>query len=169
VFSRPLRFARSAVLVAAVASAAVLALTSCTAPVSPPATSTASSSSPTAAASAPSTPSTPAPTYDAAGTADHALTVFTQVVRTLLQSDPQPHGRDVIDALVRAGFDKKAMEVTLDDTTIGRNVDSIEFSVAWKKSDCLLGQVGGAGFFTSAAPILSTGKCLVGTTRPITW
>jgi hypothetical protein len=152
----------------------VLALTSCTvtAPAAgsstvnvPSATGEASVSS--AASSSPA--STPVPTYDAAGTADHALAAFTQVVRTLLQSDPQPHGRDVIDALVRAGFDKKAMEVTLDDTTIGRGVDSIEFSVAWKKSDCLLGQVGSAGFFTSAAPILSTGKCLVGTTRPITW
>jgi hypothetical protein len=94
---------------------------------------------------------------------------FDATVKTLLKTDPQPHGRDVIDALVKAGFDKKAMEVTADQTTLGRDVDSIEFSVLWKKRDCLVGQVGVSGYGSESSPVLGTGKCLVGQTRAIDW
>ncbi|MCU1529690.1 MAG: hypothetical protein JWP75_3453 [Frondihabitans sp.] len=98
-----------------------------------------------------------------------ALAHFDAVVQKLLTTDPQPHGRDVIDALVAAGFSKKAMELTPDTTTIGRNVDSIEFSVLWQNKDCLVGQVGASGYGSSSSPKLSTGRCLIGNTRPIDW
>ncbi|GAA4266859.1 hypothetical protein GCM10022256_24710 [Frondihabitans peucedani] len=111
----------------------------------------------------------PAPSFDADASTSDALAEFTAVVKKRLASDPQPHGRDVVDALVAAGFDKKAMELTPDETTLDRNVDSIEFSVLWKKQDCLVGQVGSAGFSSTSAPVLGTGKCLVGATRTIDW
>lgn len=151
------------------AATGVLALAGCT-DSSP--TTIASSSAPaesaSASATADSSPS-PAPSFDAESTTSVALATFTAVVKKRLVTDPQPHGRDVIDALVAAGFDKKAMQVTPDDTTIGRDVDSIEFTVLWKKKDCLIGQVGSAGFSTESAPVLSTGKCLIGSTRAIDW
>jgi hypothetical protein len=154
--------------VALVALAGALVLAGCT---SSAPTTTVSTSAASAASSAPvsSPPPAAAPAYNASATNAEALAAFTAVVKKLLVTDPQPHGRDVIDALVAAGFDKKAMELTPDDTTIGRNVDSIEFSVLWKAKDCLLGQVGSAGFSSSSAPVLSTGKCLIGTTRAIDW
>lgn len=61
------------------------------------------------------------------------------------------------------------MQLTPDETTIGRGVDSIEFSVLWKKKDCLIGQVGPSGFASTSAPVLSTDACLIGTTRSIDW
>lgn len=159
----PLRPPRPGALLVGVALASVLALSACTSQSPAPSESPRSSS-----ASATPTPSAP-PTFSADAATPEALAVFDHTVQTLLKATPQPHGRDVIDALVAAGFDKKAMEVTPDDTTIGRAVDSIEFAVVWKKKDCLVGQVGSSSFSSSSSPVLSTGKCLVGTTRAIDW
>jgi hypothetical protein len=142
-----------------------LAVTGCTSASPAPAPTT---SAPAASSTPESTP-TPAATFGPDATTAVALAHFDTTVQTLLKTDPQPHGRDVIDALVAAGFDKKAMELTPDDTTIGRNVDSIEFSVLWQNKDCIVGQVGGSGFGSSSAPKLSTGKCLIGNTRSINW
>ena len=43
-------------------------------------------------------------------------------------------GRAYIDALVAAGFDKAAMQVTPDQTTVGNPAESIQFSVRWGRS-----------------------------------
>lgn len=163
---RPLR--SRALVGVAVAVAAGLALTGCTG-TPPTATSSTSASSAGPASRASGTAPTAAPSYDANASTADALAEFTAVVKKRLVTDPQPHGRDVVDALVAAGFDKKAMQLTPDDTTIGRGVDSIEFSVLWRRKDCLIGQVGSAGFSSASAPVLSTGKCLIGTTRTIDW
>ncbi|MBU4466432.1 MAG: hypothetical protein KKH75_11365, partial [Actinobacteria bacterium] len=50
-------------------------------------------------------------------------------------------GRAYVDALVAAGFDKTAMQVTNDTSTVGDPAESIQFSVRWG-SECLVGQVG---------------------------
>jgi len=34
---------------------------------------------------------------------------------------------------------------------------------------CILGQAGNVGFQSSVVPVLATGKCLIGLTRPINW
>ena len=60
------------------------------------------------------------------------------------------------------------MEVTPDKTSIGLAAWNIDFSVKFGKT-CILGQAGNVGFQSSVVPILATGKCLIGTTRPITW
>lgn len=79
-------------------------------------------------------------------------------------------GRDFIDALVAAGFDKSTMEVTKDATTLGDRAESIQFSVRWNDS-CLIGQFGPAvgGYQSTVQPVLGTGLCLIGDTRPIDW
>jgi len=67
-------------------------------------------------------------------------------------------------------FDKAAMQLTPDNTTIGNPAESIEFSVRWGE-ECLVGQVGpsiGAPVAT-VLPGLSTGGCLIGQTRAIDW
>ena len=53
----------------------------------------------------------------------------------------QVSGRAYIDALVAAGFDKSAMQVTPDQSTVGNPAESIQFSVRWGE-ECLVGQVG---------------------------
>jgi hypothetical protein len=77
-------------------------------------------------------------------------------------------GKSIIDNLVASGFRKQDMEVTPDTTSIGEAADSIVFSVR-VKGECLVGQFNGGGFHSLIGPILATGGCLVGTTRPIDW
>lgn len=129
----------------------------------PAATST---SSPTATASAASTPAPPQFYPD--GTAKLNKPYFDSVNSTLIAANPSAGGKDVIDALVAAGFDKANMQVTPDKTTIGRNVDSVLFSVRIG-TDCLLGQLSGSAYTSSVQAALTSGACLVGKTRPIDW
>lgn len=77
-------------------------------------------------------------------------------------------GRSIIDNLVANGFVKTDMEVTFDTTALDIPVDSIVFSVRIK-GECLIGQFSGAGYSGIQAPLLGTGTCLIGTTRPIDW
>ena len=77
-------------------------------------------------------------------------------------------GKSIIDNLIAAGFDKQDMEVTPDRTSIDLEADSIIFSVRIE-GECLIGQSSGTGYHSELAPLLGTGGCLVGTTRPIDW
>jgi hypothetical protein len=93
---------------------------------------------------------------------------FDFVNERLLEQTPDAKGKAIIDNLVVAGFDKAAMQVTPDATPGGLAVDSIEFSVL-AGGDCLIGQVRGADYTSTIAPVLSNGACLVGKTRTIDW
>jgi hypothetical protein len=118
----------------------------------------------------------PAPTPTAApalqpdGSAADNLPLFTRVTRDVWSGPEQASGRAYVDALVDAGFDKTAMQVTPDQTTIGNPAESIEFSVRWGE-ECLVGQVGPAigDPVATVLPGLSTGGCLIGQTRTIDW
>jgi hypothetical protein len=77
-------------------------------------------------------------------------------------------GRDFIDALVAAGFDKSAMQLTPDATAIGLSADNVQFSVQID-DDCLVGQYGNVGYASAVLPAVSTVGCLIGNTRPIDW
>ena len=77
-------------------------------------------------------------------------------------------GRDFIDALVAAGFDKTAMQLTPDKTAVGLDADNIQFSV--KLDDvCLVAQFGNIGYHSAILPTIDVAGCLIGTTRPINW
>ncbi|KHK98957.1 hypothetical protein LK09_04065 [Microbacterium mangrovi] len=86
-------------------------------------------------------------------------------------SSHRAEGRAYVDALVKAGFAKSAMQVTNDRSTVGNPAESIQFSVRWKDGQCLVGQVGPATGdpVTVVVAGLPGGKCLIGDTRPITW
>ena len=104
------------------------------------------------------------------GTAQENLPFFDTVNKATLAANPNAQGRDFIDALVAAGFTKADMQVTVDTTTIGLKANSIQFSVRMGDS-CLIGQNGAdaGGYSSMVTPVLSTGNCLVGQTRPIDW
>jgi hypothetical protein len=157
--------AHFAVVVGAAAALAV-ALTGCTPSAAAPNTPRPS----VPAVSPSSTPSTPvaAPTYDPKGTASQNLAYFNVIGRTKIGNHPSIQGKAIVDDLVAAGFDKKAMEITPDKTSIGLAAWNIEFSVKINRT-CLIGQAGNVGFNSFAAPLLASGKCLVGTTRKIDW
>lgn len=104
------------------------------------------------------------------GTAQENLAYFNTVNQATLAANPNAQGRDFIDALVAAGFTKADMQVTVDTTTIGLKANSIQFSVRMGDS-CLIGQNGAdaGGYSSMVTPVLSTGSCLIGQTRPIDW
>ncbi|MET0862540.1 MAG: hypothetical protein ABW091_16105 [Microbacterium sp.] len=117
------------------------------------------------------TPSVPAePVLVPAGSAADNLPLFTAVTNAVWAGPENVSGRAYIDALVAAGFDKAAMQVTYDETTVGNPAESIQFSVHWQQ-ECLVGQVGPATGAPVAVvvPALAGGACLVGSTRPIDW
>lgn len=160
--------------VAAAAIVAVLVLAGCSdvsGSTAPSASSATSAASPSATASVTPTPTAPAaPTLHPDGTAQDNLPLFAAVVASVWASRHKVEGRAYIDALVAAGFDKSAMQVTNDKSTVGNPAESIQFSVRWG-DECLVGQVGPATGQPVAVvlPGLAEGVCLVGETRPIDW
>ncbi|UUT35265.1 DUF6993 domain-containing protein [Microbacterium elymi] len=105
------------------------------------------------------------------GTAQQNLALFREVTHAVWAGADRVHGRAYIDALVKAGFRKKAMQVTEDLTTVGNPAETIQFSVRWKDGQCLMGQVGPetGDPVTTVMPGLADGRCLLGTTRDIDW
>lgn len=87
---------------------------------------------------------------------------------TVTAAGGAPKGRDFIDALVAAGFDKAAMQLTPDKTAIGLVADNIQFAVAIG-DECLIGQFGNVGYHSAILPVIATSGCLIGNTRPIDW
>jgi hypothetical protein len=146
-FGRPL---------AALALVAALGLAGCTGEAPEPAPTTteqpsASVADPSVAPSA--APTAAAPVLVPGGSAEQNLPFFAHV-----------------DALTAAGFDKSAMQVTADYSTIGNAAESIEFAVRLG-DQCLVGQVGPSigNPVTTVLPGLSSGGCLIGQTRTIDW
>jgi hypothetical protein len=142
-----------------VIAAALLLITGCVAgATAPEPTRTASTSTPTPH---------PTPTVDpelvVGGTAGQNRPFFEFVIGGLLESTPAPSSLGVIDALVAAGFDRAAMQVTADTTRVGNPADSILFSVLID-GQCLLGQVAQGAFESQLADVLGSGRCLVGRT-----
>lgn len=97
-----------------------------------------------------------------------AQTTFDDTNRSLAATNTNADDKAIVAALVGAGFDKGSMQITPDTTSIGRKADSIQVSVL-VGSTCLLGQFRGATYVGATAPVLSTGRCLIGNTRAIDW
>lgn len=108
------------------------------------------------------------PELDLEGTADDNLPYFDAVNADLIAAAGALDGRAFIDNLVAAGFPKTDMEVTNDRTAINGAADNIQFAVRINGT-CLIGQYGNIGYASTTAPLLATGRCLVGQTRPIDW
>lgn len=163
-FRRPATPVSRAVVAVFVSTALAFVLAACTPGGSPE--PEVDSTAPT-----PATSTAPGPEYVAEGTADDNLPLFASVTATVWASDQRGAGRAYIDALVAAGFDRSAMQVTQDATTVGNAVESLQFSVRWGDAECLVGQVGPSTGepVTAVLPQLAEGRCLVGATRAIDW
>jgi hypothetical protein len=161
------RFGIHAVLALA-GAATLVGIAGCTAPPSPDPGSS-STTSPSAPAS-PTQSAPPAPTLNPGLSAGENLAFFDSVNLGVVAANSEAGGRDFVDALVAAGFDKSQMEVTADRTTVDLAADSVQFAVLFQ-GECLVGQYGPAsdGYHGAVRPALGTGGCLVGQTRPIDW
>jgi len=116
-------------------------------------------------------PAVPAePALQPSGTATDNLPYFAQTVAAVWAGEDRASGRAYVDALTAAGFDRAAMQVTEDYSTVGNPAESQQFSVRWGE-ECLVGQVGPATGdpVTTVLPGLPSGGCLMGQTRPIDW
>lgn len=60
------------------------------------------------------------------------------------------------------------MELTPDRTTVNLAADNVSFSIRFGTT-CLIGQYGNTGYASTVQKLLSTSRCLVGTTRTIDW
>jgi hypothetical protein len=129
-----------------------------------------SSVAPTSAAA--TTTPTAAPVFVPSGTAAQNLAFFdfvnNQTISAATAQSQTPDGVAFITALRTGGFAVADMQVTPDITTVGVKADSIQFSVAMK-GQCLIGQYGFGQYHSLIAPVLGTGKCLIGETRAIDW
>jgi len=155
-------------LEAAPVALAVIALSAtlagCTAGGSPSPTPTSPpTSSPT------STPTAPVPTAVTPETpVVEARQVFDAVNGRTLSANPRALGPDFIAGLEAAGFPRAQLEVTSDTTSVGLEPGSIQFAARWGDT-CFIGQNGSGsdGYRSESVPVLATGKCLIGSTRPI--
>jgi hypothetical protein len=145
------------------AAAVIVVLAGC-APQAAPATT----APPAPTSVAPTEAPVVAPGYVVGGTAEVNKAFFDEVnAQTIAAAGGSPEGPAFILALRAAGFPADVMEVTQDITTVGVKADSIQFSVKMPDA-CLVGQWGSVvGYVSVSAPILSTGKCLIGETRTI--
>lgn len=121
-------------------------------------------------ATATPTPTATTPVLVPDGSASDNLAYFAAIVNSVAAGPDSAAGRAYIDALVAGGFDKSAMQVTRDESTVGNAAESIQFSVLWS-GECLVGQVGPATGPPVAVvlPAVGSGTCLIGDTRPIDW
>jgi hypothetical protein len=157
---------RSAVVACAVAMlAAAASLSACTPDGGTDAAPTSAGATPSA--SAPPAPAAPAVLNPEGSAADNKA-FFDQVNQATIAANPAAGGVDFTSNLRTSGFDIAAMQVTADVTTVGVAADSIQFSVHWK-DECLIGQYGRAVYTSTVAPVLGSGGCLIGQTRPIDW
>ena len=102
------------------------------------------------------------------GDAEDNKAYFDSIASVVSAENRTPRGRKFVDALVAGGFDKEAMEVTFDKTAIDLFADNVQFSVLIDGS-CIIGQDGNVGYQSTVLPMLTTGTCLIGETRPIDW
>lgn len=145
-------------------------MSGCAAPGPEPTIGPSNTALPTAAEPTPTETAAASPVLVPDGTATDNLPVFAATVEAVWASDQSISGRAYVDALTAVGFDKSAMQVTNDQSTVGNAAESIQFSVRWE-GECLVGQIGPAtGQPVSVVlPVTAEGTCLIGRTRPIDW
>jgi hypothetical protein len=151
--------ARRRILPLGIAVISIAMLTGCVGDSEMPVPSLLPSASPS-----PSATAEPDPEFRPDGTAAQNQHFFDFVNSQYQASNGMGDGQTIVDFLVSNGFDKAAMEVTYDSTAIGLVADSIIVSVHIGE-ECLIGQFSAAQYTGTRAPVLGTGKCLVGDTR----
>ena len=104
------------------------------------------------------------PEYRPDGTATQNELYFTWVLQQYRAGNGMGTADALVATVVGAGFPVGALEVTPEFTAIGLQADSIVISVN-VQGECLIGQVFGDHEVTMIAPVLATGKCLVGETH----
>lgn len=157
---------RAAARATLVASAGLLVagcLGACSAPTAvAPTQAVASSAGPSTAPA----PIDTTPVLDPRGGAADNRAFFDFVGTGVVTAGGDHSGREFTSALAAAGFDIGRMELTPDTTAVDLAAASVQFSVHMGDG-CLIGQWGSEiGYHSIVAPVLASGRCLVGSERP---
>lgn len=159
---------RARTVLALVGAGVAFALAGCADLVAPAVTPTptpTSTPSPTIAPGVEVVP-TAAPALHPEGSAEQNKLFWDATIERYWQSFGLGSTQTMIDHLVGAGYAPAVIEVTYDSTAIGLGVDSIEVSTRFGE-DCLLAVVRAERYATVIAPVLGTGRCLVGDQVPV--
>lgn len=153
----------------ALAVAALIAIAGCTGPdsvtPSPSPTITDAAPQPTVTAEPSAEPTAepePDPVLVPEGSAEEnaPFAQFVVAQRAAAQDD-RLRSSELAQVLIDAGFAADAIEVTADRTPLGNATDVISFAILVGDA-CILGELRGAEAVTQTAPVLGTGRCLVG-------
>lgn len=156
--------ARPALAAALALASAAVVLAACTT-TGGPASPTTPSSAPTVDPGVNSLP-TAEPTLHPGGTAEQNKQYWDATIERYVSLVGIGTGDTLTSHLRDAGFDLSTVEMTYDVTAAGYAPESIEVSVRFG-DECLLADVRNGGWATSIGPVLGTGKCLIGSTRPV--
>lgn len=144
------------------AAVMTLVLAGCAGGVAEPTASPTPTPTPTATAA-------PPPVYAPDGDAQDNKAFFDFVLAPVATADQVNPSRAMVNALERAGFSTKKMQVTPHLTKTNLEADSVIVSVEIKRS-CLIGQRSANGeYFSTIETALKTGGCLIGSTLEIDW
>ncbi|GAA3586819.1 hypothetical protein GCM10022198_07940 [Klugiella xanthotipulae] len=106
------------------------------------------------------------------GTAEQNLPFFSYTNQATASGGADINGENVVNALVAAGFDKSAMQVSFDKTQTNLVADNIFVSVLVGQ-ECLLGQFVTGDRSVTGLKVAAVGPdksvCIIGETRPIDW
>lgn len=157
---------RSAAL-GALALVALVAISGCTGPGSEPPAPSATATAPQPAPSGSVAPEPepepePDPVFVPEGTAEDNAPFARFVVAERATAEGGQLSSEVIaQTLIDAGFVAEAIEVTADRTPLGNATDVVSFGIL-VGDGCIVGEVRGAEVVAQSAPVLGTGRCLVG-------
>ena len=158
----PLRYTRHLATIAGVVALGAMLVGCGGAPMPTPTVSASGSATPSPS------PTAKAPVFHPDGSAAANQQYFDYVNRALNVVFAMSDSQTIVNNLVAAGFNKADMEVTDDTTALNIPVDAIQVSVRIK-GECLIGGFSNTGYTGIVAPLLGSGTCLVGATRPIDW
>jgi hypothetical protein len=111
----------------------------------------------------------PKPDFFPEGTAVDNRPLFDWVLGHTVLIDAKDPGRLMVKALIEAGFNKAAMQLTSSISGTGNPADSVIVTVQFGNS-CLMGQrMLDKSYSSAVESALKSGGCLVGKTRKIEW
>ena len=111
----------------------------------------------------------PRPDFIPGGSAVENKPIFDWVLGHVSMEKPKDPGKKMAKALVGVGFPKAYIELTNSKTGTGGPADAVTISVR-VGTMCIIGQrMRNTAFYSSIEMAMSTGKCLIGKTREITW
>ncbi|MGO4803927.1 hypothetical protein AB4089_02240 [Arthrobacter sp. 2MCAF15] len=87
-----------------------------------------------------------------------------EALGTLLRSSPQPSREQIRASLAAAGVAPAAVEITASRTPTGLAVDAVEVGVLADRQ-CVMVQIRSANLETSVLPVLTNGRCFLGSVQ----